>query len=347
MEMQSEGFQFLEDIATGTWFGEILFTAVEKELFSFGQDKKTVLQYHCYLGFEESATYRYLLALEAMGLLRSDGETFQNTPLAQKYLVPQSEFYQGHSILWRRDLCRRWQNLSHGLAVGCRTDFPPDDDAASIKRRFRQYSFAMNDIARCKAREVVARFPIAMEKARILDVGSGLAALSCEFLRIWPKSHATLVDMRDVMELCEEELPIALRQRIRLVDMNVLEPWGALKGETFDLILLSNIIHAFDRRDNAALMQRVAKHLSSRGIVLIHDFFRGHYDPKAAALDLNMLLNTYNGRVFSFVEIHELMADNGLYHTELLPLPSDTALIVAAKQKEQLIPWEKKGGKPL
>ncbi|MEE0775682.1 MAG: class I SAM-dependent methyltransferase [Bacillota bacterium] len=343
MTTKAEGFQYLEDIATAAWYGEALFLAVEKELFAFGDEEHTVEEYSRYLGFEPEAAHRYLLSLEAMGLLKSHGRSFVNAPLAREYLVPQSRHYQGHSILWRRKLCRGWQNLENTLTAGGRTDFPVDDDESAIKERFRHYSFAMDDIARCKGTEIADFCPVEITNARILDVGSGLGAVSRSFLERWPDATATFADMGEVMDLCQEVLPETILRRVRRCAFNVLEPWKTLAGETFDLIIMSNIVHAFDKDDNLALMGRVAEHLSDDGLVLIHDFFRGHWNAKAAMLDLNMLLNTYNGRVFALEDIHDIVRAHGLYHTGLLPLPSDTALIAAAKKRETLIPWEEKG----
>ena len=341
--MQTKGFQLLEDIATAAWYSEMLFTAVEKGLFDFTSRERSLEETAAFLGFPTDAARRYLLALAALGLPPTKNGRFLNTETAQQYLRTESPLYQGHSILWRKGLCRRWTGLTETLTQGRRTDFPVDESQAEIEKRFRAYSFAMDDIARCKSLEIMENYPLETENCRILDLGSGLGAISRGFLERWPDAEATFADMSEVMDLCEEVLPPSLLPRIRRCAFNILEPWDRLKGETFDLIIMSNVVHAFDLRDNLTLMEFAAEHLSPRGVILIHDFIRGHYPPKAAALDLNMLLNTYNGRVFSEEEIHRILTEKGLVHTGLLPLPSDTALIVAAADSENLTPWIKKG----
>lgn len=341
--MQTKGFQLLEDIATAGWYSEMLFVAVEKELFNFTTKERTLSETADFLGFPDEAAHRYLLALETLGLLQTDGIRFQNTETAQQYLQTDSPWYQGHSILWRKDLCRRWIGLADALTKGRRTDFPENESQENIEKRFRAYSFAMDDIARCKCREILEGYPIQMEQCRILDLGSGLGAISRGFLEQWPDAEATFADMREVTDLCAEVLPPSLLKRIRRCAFNILEPWEQLKDETFDLIIMSNIVHAFDLQDNLILTRYAAEHLSSRGVILIHDFIREHHRSKAAALDLNMLLNTYNGHVFSQKEIHQILTANQLFHTDILPLPSDTALIAASKRRENLIPWEQKG----
>lgn len=339
----TEGFQFLEDIATAAWYSEILFTVVEKDLFSLTQKERTIAEIAAYTDFHPEATQRLLSALEAMRLLQATERGFINTDTADTFLVPQKPYYQGHSILWRRDLCRRWTKLPETLSRGRRTDFPVNDDDTAIRERFRKYSFAMNDIALCKGEDIIKHCPIPVKNCRILDLGSGLGAVSRCFLEQSPDATATLGDMSEVMELCAEVIPAHLLPRIRLCAFNILEQWDALQGETFDLIILSNIVHAFDFQDNLLLLQRAAEHLSDHGILLLHDFIREHDTAKAAILDLNMLLNTYNGRVFSQKEINGLLRQNHLYPGELIPLSSDTALILAAKSKATLSLWNKTG----
>ena len=341
--MERKGFQILEDIATAAWYSEILFTAVEKELFDFTAKERSLGETAAFLGFPEEAAYRYLLSLETLSLLVAKDGRFRNTETAGQYLKKESPLYQGHSILWRKGLCRRWTGLTETLTQGRRTDFPVDESREEIEKRFRAYSFAMDDIARCKSLEILENYPVETEYRRILDLGSGLGAISRGFLEQWPDAEATFADMSEVMDLCAEILPPSLLCRIHRKAFNILEPWELLKDETFDLIIMSNVVHAFDMEDNLTLMGYAAEHLSSRGVILIHDFIREHCPPKAAALDLNMLLNTYNGHVFSEKEIHGILSEKGLVHTDLLPLPSDTALIVAAANSGNLTPWKKKG----
>jgi len=83
-------------------------------------------------------------------------------------------------------------------------------------------------------------------------------------------------------------------------------------------------------------LDRAANCLKSEGLLVIHDFFPEHFSAKAALLDLNMFINTYNGRIFSGTWVKEQLAMSKLYTTELIPLATDTALIFAAKDKKKL-----------
>jgi predicted metal-binding protein len=100
--------------------------------------------------------------------------------------------------------------------------------------------------------------------------------------------------------------------------------------------MLSNIIHAYSEKELPHILTESAGCLKENGVMVIHDFFFEHFPEKAATFDLNMLINTYNGRVFSAKTICEELKSAGLHATPCLPLGSDTGLIVASKRAEVL-----------
>lgn len=51
---------------------------------------------------------------------------------------------------------------------------------------------------------------------------------------------------------------------------------------------------------------------------------------------MNMFINTYNGKVFPGKWVEEKLHGLGLYTTGLVPLASDTAAIIAAREKRIL-----------
>jgi len=114
-----------------------------------------------------------------------------------------------------------------------------------------------------------------------------------------------------------------------------LEPWTVAKAG-FDFVVLSNIIHAYSEEEIPLILDRAANCLKPEGFLIIHDFFPEHFSAKAAVLDLNMFINTYNGRIFSGTWVREQLAMSKLYTTELIPLETDTALIFAAKDETVL-----------
>ena len=335
---QEVGPQYLEDLATGYWFSEALFAAVELEVFSLLESKgMTTAEIASALEMPVSGLGRFLQALCAINLMVRDGERYYNTKLASDYLVPDKSDYQGNSILWRKGLRQGWQNLTECLKAGGRVNFPVEEEGPEqCALRIRKYINAMDNIARTKVEEILPFFKGLDLKGEILDVGTGSGAIAEGFLKQFPSLSATLLDIQQVLNYTRELMDkTGFGKRVSYIPINILEPWAVAK-RGFDLVILSNIIHAYSEEEIPLILDRAANCLKSGGFLVIHDFFPEHCSAKAALLDLNMLINTYNGRIFSGTWVREQLAMSKLYTTELIPLATDTALIFAVKDQKKL-----------
>ena len=329
--------QYLEDLATGYWQSEVLFTAVEKDLFTrLEPNGKSVAGLAGELGYDVAAFKRFIHVLSVMGLVFEADGFCGNTKLSKKYLVRGAEAYQGDSILWRKYLIDNWKTLDKCLEKGTRVLFQTmDETEAAIKERFRKYCRAMDCIARNKIEEILPMFSGLKLQGDILDIGSGLGAFSIGFLKEFPETKATIVDMEQVLEYAAEthgSRSYANRMEYRAT--NILEPWALPRK--YNLIILSNIVHAFAEAETGHVVAEAVAHLADDGLILVHDFFLEHASEKAALSDLNMLVNTYNGKVYPATWVRERLEDAGLAITELIPLESDTAVLIASKNAASL-----------
>ncbi|GAB6154031.1 hypothetical protein JCM17380_27810 [Desulfosporosinus burensis] len=335
---QGVGPQYLEDLATGYWFSEALFTAVELEVFTFLESEgMTTDEISGVLDMPPPGLERFLQTLCSIGLVVCEGKCYYNTKLASDYLVPGKSGYQGDSILWRKGLRLGWQDLTECLKAGGRVNFPVEEEGQEqFAKRIRKYINAMDNIAITKVAEILPFFEGLDLKGAILDIGTGSGAIAGGFMESFPSLSATLVDIQEVLSYTQELMDKkGLGKRVSYIPSNILEPWSVAK-EGFDLVILSNIIHAYSEEEIPLILDRAANCLKSEGLLVIHDFFPEHFSAKAALLDLNMFINTYNGRIFSGTWVKEQLAMSKLYTTELIPLATDTALIFAAKDKKKL-----------
>ncbi len=335
---QENGPQYLEDLATGYWYSEALFTAVELGIFTLLEPKgKELEEIATTLSLERAGLQRFLQALCALGLLDSYGEVYFNTRVSQEFLVKGRENYQGESILWRKNLVPNWRSLRRCLKKGGRVRFSKQDEGQEqIVRRIRKYGRAMGSVAKSKVKEILPIVSGLSLTGDILDVGSGPGTISAELLDHFPDARATLMDIPEVLEYARELLEkTELGGRFNYHSANILEPWE-LKENQFDLIILSNIVHAYSEVEIVDVLNRAIACLKPGGLILIHDFFREHYREKAALFDMNMFVNTFNGKVYEAQWVREQLEMRKLCVTELLPLGSDTALIFAAKAAESL-----------
>lgn len=332
---QNSGPQYLEDLATGYWFSEILFTSLEMDIFSRLEPKGASLNdLSRSLTVDPRALGRLLEALISISLVTKDRDRYFNAGISHEYLIAGKMDYQGDSILWRRYLQASWAGLSDCLKTGGRVDYRQQDSPSDKNRRIKNYIRAMDSIAKTKSKEILGFFEGLQLKGRLLDVGAGSGIVAASFLKQYPEMRATLLELPEIMKLTKK----AMREQgfisqIQYLAGNILEQWPT-KKKVFDLVILSNIIHAYSEKELPHILQMAAGSLKKNGLLLIHDFFSEHYPEKAALTDLNMFINTYNGRVFSSSFINEQLNQLGLSHSIFAPLKTDTAILFASANAE-------------
>jgi len=106
------------------------------------------------------------------------------------------------------------------------------------------------------------------------------------------------------------------------------------RGQQFDLILLSNILHAYGEREARKLLEDAVHCLAPDGTVLIHDYLadqHGSSPLKGRLYDLHMMLNTYNGRVYPLEELMGMLDASGLKSSQHLHLRTDTSFLLARR----------------
>ncbi len=333
-EPQDSGPQYLEDLATGYWFSEVLFAALEIDLFSLLEgDGAAVGDLASRLEMNPDGLERFLKALAALGLVTNDGRRYFNTKVSDNYLVKGRFEYQGDSVLWRRYLHSHWNGITHCLRAGGRVDYDGPGNNTERNLRIRKYMLAMDNVARVKAREILGFFEKRPLKGKILDVGSGSGAIAAAFLERFPLTRAVLLDLPEVLACVRK--PGRNRpsdERISYCPANILESWPVRK-RSFDLVVLSNILHAYSEKELPHILTSASNCLKKEGLLLIHDFFFEHSPEKAALSDLNMFINTFNGRVFPGTAVMKELNRLGLCCTDLIPLKTDSAVIFASKDK--------------
>jgi 5-hydroxybenzimidazole methyltransferase len=335
---QASGAQYLEDLSTAYWFSEVLFAGVETGIFTFlEREGKSIEEIGSALDFRRTGLERFLNSLCGIGLLIRDGSRYFNTRVSSDYLVEGKDHYQGASILWRKGLIKQWSGIKDCLKTGGKMPGRPcRDDRDGQKRRIRNYIRAMDCVAKTKIDEMLPLFEGISPEGEMLDVGAGSGAVAAGFLEHFSGLRSTLVDGPEVLGHTEEFInERGISERVDFMPANILEPWPTEKRR-FDIVMLSNIIHAYSEKELPNILAEAEACMKDDGVLIIHDFFPGHFPVKAALFDLNMFINTYNGRVFPVGDVRDELIRLKLYVTSLIPLRTDTALIVASRKEERL-----------
>jgi predicted metal-binding protein/SAM-dependent methyltransferase len=335
---QEEGSQYLEDLATGYWYSEVLFNAVETGIFTLiEQGGKTAGEIAGALKCKPGGMTRFLNALCSLGLLHKNDSLYFNTAISGKCLVEGKPGYQGESILWRKELVKSWAGLDKCLKAGGRDVCAiEEEDAVCRAARIRRYISAMDCVARTKVAEMLPVFARIREGGEMLDVGAGSGAIAAGFLDYIPSLKATVMDLPEVLEHTRGFMQKrGLSERVTFLPANILEPW-TMDNARFDIVMLSNVLHAYSEGELPHILSNASTCLKTDGLLIVHDFFLEHCEEKAALFDLNMFINTYNGKVFSYAVVLDALCQMGFHTTGPLALGTDTALIAASRDKKSL-----------
>ncbi len=326
---EGTGFQFLEDLSTAYWCSQVLFTALELELFGLlekGHDTVNTLAEAA--GCRLLELGRLLRAMERMGLVFCRQEHFYNTRQASCFLVPGTDKYMGDFFLYRQYLRPRWDDLTLNVSIRERETVP---ELSYAERNYR-YVAAMDTLVRQKAPEIACFVKTEGINGTILDIGGGAGSLVRTIHGTSYQGDALVFDIPEVIEAARRLYPEERDwQRIELVggDFRAYE-----FHRKFSLVCLGNFLHVYGPDEAEALLLKSISLLDETGVVLIHDYFPdrdGAVPWKGALYDLNMMLNTYNGVCHNSETLIRWIKGAGLKIVAVKDLETDTSVIMARK----------------
>jgi predicted metal-binding protein/predicted nicotinamide N-methyase len=248
--------------------------------------------------------------------------------------VPGDNNFAGDFLRYRRYLVPHWQRLIPRIREGVdANERPREEPPEAYRSRVFDYVRAMDVQAGIKAADATQQLEriCSVRPRRILDLGGGAGAWCRALLEAWPHARAVLLDLPETLVAARRLYPDAAGwQGIELVAGNVLTP--CLRREQFDLIILSNILHAYGAMEARQLLADAVLCLAPGGMVLIHDYLADQHRTsplKGRLYDLHMLLNTYNGRIYRLEELVGMLDAAGLGSSRLLHLATDTSILLA------------------
>jgi len=266
------------------------------------------------------ATEIVLDALTSLRLLQKQKNIYKLTATAKKFLCVDSSHYMGHALELFELLWDSWSQLTDILKHGG----PAEND------RFdhRVFIMAMDDLARWKTTQVLNCIELKKVK-KALDLGGGpgtyARALASKGI------HVTLFDRPETLPIAEE---LAKQQNLA---KNISFKGGDFLndpiGSDYDLVLLSQILHAYGPKDCVRLLKKINKALCRDGILLVHEFLVNKNrtaPPSGALFGVNMLVNTHEGRVYPVDEIKEMMKKAGFKKFSICNL-HDTVVVKATR----------------
>jgi 2-polyprenyl-3-methyl-5-hydroxy-6-metoxy-1,4-benzoquinol methylase len=162
----------------------------------------------------------------------------------------------------------------------------------------------------------------AMNPRRILDVAAGHGLYGIEAAAAVQEAVVTAMDWASVLDVAKRNAASAgVADRYRTIIGNAFEiDWG----ENYDLILLPNILHHFDRPGCVQLLGRAKKSLNPDGSLFVIDMMPNPdrvSPPEQAAFAFIMLATTPQGDAYTCEDYEAMAKEAGLVLVESRALP--------------------------
>ncbi|TWT38987.1 methyltransferase [Blastopirellula retiformator] len=313
--------------------GSELLTAAVAHFDLFGRLQQQPLDFASLrqaLQLEERPAHVLLTALRAMGLLQETDGKLALTPLAAEHLVPGGPLDCGDYIglaAQTPGVLTMVRLLKTNRPLG--SDDSEEGGAAFIYRdgiksameaeaSARHFTLALAGRAKNVAPHLAEAVSLAGAKL-LLDIGGGTGIYSHALLQKNPDLKAIVFDRPEVLKIAGEMAEqYGVTDRCQLVggDMFADEiPAGA------DVILLSNILHDWDKPECQQVVDRCAAALAPGGRLLIHDVFLDDAldGPLPIALYSASLFSFTEGRAYSGAEYREMLTAAGLTPQPIVP----------------------------
>ena len=157
---------------------------------------------------------------------------------------------------------------------------------------------------------------------RVLDIAAGHGLYGVAFAKQNPQVEVTAVDWPNVLEVAKENA-----QAAGVADRYHTKPGSAFEvsyGTDYDVVLLTNFLHHFDKPTCETLLKKVYAALKPGGRAAALEFVPNPdrvTPPQAAAFSMQMLGGTPSGDAYTFAEFEQMFQNAGFISSEMHELP--------------------------
>ncbi len=309
---------------------QALKTAIEIELFTAIAEGNTTAKAVAQRCGGTERTIRILCDfLTIMGFLTKQGSEYALTLDSATFLDKRSPAYMGTvsefilSPYIKDNFDRLTETVQKG---GCVSDSALEPDHPMWVRFARAMAPMMAMPSQLMA-ELVD--PKKDQKLRVLDIAAGHGLYGIAFAKQNPQIEITAVDWPNVLEVAKENAAAA-----GVSDRYQTKPGSAFDvdyGTGYDLVLLTNFLHHFNKATCETLLRKVHASLADGGRAVALEFVPNDdriTPPQAAAFSMQMLGGTPSGDAYTFAELEQMAQNAGFTRSEIHELPPTIERVV-------------------
>jgi 2-polyprenyl-3-methyl-5-hydroxy-6-metoxy-1,4-benzoquinol methylase len=164
---------------------------------------------------------------------------------------------------------------------------------------------------------------------RVLDIAAGHGLFGIEIAKQNPQAHVTGLDWAPVLRVALKNAEKAgVKDRYDMLPGSAFEV--DFKGP-YDVVLLTNFLHHFDKPTNVSLLKKVRAALKPGGKAATLEFVPNEdrvSPPMPAAFAMTMLTTTAAGDAYTFAELKAMYSEAGFKDVTAHPIPMSPHTVV-------------------
>ena len=273
--------------------------------------------------------------LTTIGFLEKTADAYQLTADSAAFLSKHSPAYLGGTLqfLCTPDLLKNFSVLSDTIRRGAvAADGNTVSEENPIWVQFARAMVPMMMPAAQAIADLVAGQPAG--RLRVLDIAAGHGIFGITIAQRNRQAEVAAVDWAPVLAVATENA-----KAMGVADRHRTIPGDAFKvdfGSGYDVALLTNFLHHFDRDTNVSLLRKTAAALNKGGRVVVLEMVPNEdrvSPPFTAGFALTMLAGTHAGEAFTLSQLQEMLTAAGFGHASAHSLPTPETVVIATKQE--------------
>ena len=321
------------EIATAYWGSATLIAACELDIFTtLSNGTQTAQAIATEQKLDRAATDALLAGCAGLGLVTKHGDVFQNTDIAEAYLVNGKPGFLGPALAYNGDVYPLWGELATVIQQG-RATASPDQYLGDDESRTRNFVYGMHHRALGVGRAVAQVIDL-KGCTRLADIGGGPGTYSALLTQQTPNLKATVLDLPGVVAIAEEI--VASMSASEAVTCMPFDYYRDDLHISYDAALISGVLHREQPDGARALIAKAAGNLEPGGVFYISDVMLD--DDRAGPLfgtmfALNMRVLAHDGRCHSVAEQKAWLEEAGCIVRDVTRLPAPINYTVIRAEK--------------
>ena len=311
-------------------------TAVELELFTHvGAGKHTTAEIAEAAGASERGVRIICDVLTVIGFFKKEDGKYTLTDSTAAFLDKKSPMYVGSAVEFIQSPAQRrgYDDLTNAVRNGGSS---VSGDASMDPESEMWVNFARNmaPLMFPGAQMVAENIGFDTDRPlKVLDIAAGHGIYGIMVGKKYPNAQVYGADWNKVLAVAQENADkLGVGDRYHKIAGSAFETDF---GTGFDVILVPNFLHHFDKPTCETFLKKVNSALAEGGKVLTVEFVPNDdrvSPPPSAMFSLVMLAATPGGDAYTFTELKEMFENVGFSHSEIIPLqPMPQHLIISTR----------------